>query len=882
MEDYMQYLRTMFSVLLSFCIISGVFAGPEGVLKTIPTDQYPGGLTWDGQNLWLGYVSSSLKTIDKIDTADGTILNSIPEPRPEAQAEIRGLAWDGSFLWVYRYRFGSSTPETWDYIYKMDTTGTVLDSIRSPFEDYCGGLAFGNGKLWVSQYYSSNAAFNNVIHEVDTSSGAVLNSFPTVGEQPMGVAFDGQYVWCAEDTGYGATRQEIYEYDPSSGTATGGVIRNPDDAPRDLTWDGKSFWLVGYYSRLIYKIAPAGGTPAIQLSVNSLNFGLVAIGDTSVQSLTIHNAGDATLNVGSVEFDTSVYFTEVNSFPLQIDPGSNYVLPVSFAPEDAGAVSGQLTIYSDDPLNPVETVSLNGQGQYVEPTIWVSDTTHDFGNVWIPVEGKSQWRMKIANTGNQDLEIVDLILNDPIFTLGGFSDFPITIVPNDTFMLSVYFQPVDTTTYLDSLIIASTDPANPYLYISLTGTGVLDDYQTGYSFWNYTVPDNPDAGSYQEYEVDGLKTINDINGDGVDEVVIATENYWILCLDGNGSGVTDTLWSFSTYISNSSAGSIGANADYGVQDAIQVASDLNGDGQNDVVIATGGGNEHVYAIDGTNGEMLWTFGTDDPNSYGMGDFEAVDVQRDFNDDGIPDVLAIADGNSSSTGYKSAYLFDGSSGTTIWTYPYPGPNPSFGKTIISVEDVTGDNKPDAVIAVGNNETTGLKTYCIDGASGFVVWDQDAINYEPKEIVELPLSGESPDVIVGEYFSTIRRLDGETGVEVWRVDLGVLSGIIQMQRITDIDDDGVDDVLIASFASGATCLSGATGSNIWTHPMPYQFAIATVPDLDGDGYEDVLVGTGNTSPIYGDFYCLSGKQDSVLFHETFSGDKVYTVQASDGYS
>ncbi|MCB0311884.1 MAG: hypothetical protein KDH84_01225, partial [Calditrichaeota bacterium] len=78
--------------------------------------------------------------------------------------------------------------------------------------------------------------------------------------------------------------------------------------------------------------------------------------------------------------------------------------------------------------------------------------------------------------------------------------------------------------------------------------------------------------SFQEYEVDGLKPINDITGDGVSEVVIATENYWLLCLNGAGSGVTDTLWSFSSYISNSSAGSIGGNSDYGVQDAISIAS----------------------------------------------------------------------------------------------------------------------------------------------------------------------------------------------------------------------------------------------------------------------------------------------------------------------
>ncbi|OPX35483.1 hypothetical protein B1H10_01110, partial [candidate division KSB1 bacterium 4484_188] len=292
-----------------------------------------------------------------------------------------------------------------------------------------------------------------------------------------------------------------------------------------------------------------------------------------------------------------------------------------------------MTIHSNDPVDPVVQVPLSGQGQFANPTIWLSASSHDFGNVWVAADGKANWRLRIANTGNQNLEIVDLILNNPAFSVSGFSGLPIVIVPNDTVSVTVSFLPTDTLTYLDTLLVGSNDPANPFVSVSLSGRGILDDYTTGYVFWNYQVPDNPRSGSSQDYEVDGLQTINDINGDGVGEVVIATENYWLLCLDGNSSGTPDTLWSFNTYISNYSAGSIGQTWDYGVQDAIDIASDLNGDGYNDVVIATGGGNEHVYAVNGTNGEMLWQYGTDDPNSYGLGDFEAVDAKRDFTGDG---------------------------------------------------------------------------------------------------------------------------------------------------------------------------------------------------------------------------------------------------------
>ena len=97
---------------------------------------------------------------------------------------------------------------------------------------------------------------------------------------------------------------------------------------------------------------------------------------------------------------------------------------------------------------------------------------------------------------------------------------------------------------------------------------------------------------------------------------------------------------------------------------------------------------------------------------------------------MPDVLAIADGNQTGTGYKRAYLFNGTDGTEIWNYPYIGPNPSFGKAIISIDDITSDGIPDAVIGVGNNGTMDLKAYGLNGVSGLPVWEFEVTDYDPR--------------------------------------------------------------------------------------------------------------------------------------------------------
>ncbi|MFZ0391466.1 MAG: choice-of-anchor D domain-containing protein [Calditrichia bacterium] len=871
----MRRFFTLSAYLLMLIVSIPLFAAERGVIKAIPTPSFPYGLTYDGTYLWVGCSSSQGDDkLWKLDPADGTIVGSIPVPDANGSYTVKALAFDGQNLWVFEDLPSSSHP---DKIYKVDpANGNILKTISAPTNNYIGGMTYLDDHLWISNYYGTTP--EGIIVKLDTN-GVNLGNIVTQGEQPMGVATDGQFIWCAEDSGFGNTRDEIYQYDPVAQTYTGTFIRNPSTRPRDMTWDGQYLWLVNYGANELYQISLEGGTPDINLPVSSLDFGLVSVGDTATQTLNIQNVGTDTLTITGMTFNNTAFFSNIPSFPVIIPEGSGLAVQVSFAPQNVGQTIGLLSIDSDDPDEPMVTVDLAGQGQYVAPTIWLSAYYHDFGNVWIPTEGKAKWTLKIANTGNQNLEIVDLLLDDQVFTLGGFSSFPINIVPNDTFDLMVYFQPQDTVLYEDSLAIASTDTANPFVFVELQGRGYMPDYVSGYEFWHYDVPANPYGSSFQDFEVDGLKPLGDINGDGVSEVVIATENYWLLCLDGAGSGVTDTVWSFSTYISNYSAGSIGANSDYGVQDAISTDADLNNDGIKDVVIGTGGGNEHVYAVNGKTGEMLWTFGTDDPNSYSMGDFQAVDVKRDFNGDQVNDVLAIADGSETNNGgYHSAYLFDGTNGNMIWSYTYPGPNLSFGKSIISMEDLTGDGVPEAMINVSNNNSgnTDKKTYCIDGAYGTPVWDQIAVNNGPKELLELPVPGETPDVIVGEYFADVRRLDGETGAVVWYTTVGVgYAGIIQMNLISDINNDGFDDILFATFTGAVSCLSGADGSYLWSFAAEFQYGITAVPDLNNDGFDDVVVGGGTNNPDTGFLYVLSGKGDMTLMTKTYSGDRINAV-------
>ncbi|MBK9097852.1 MAG: choice-of-anchor D domain-containing protein [bacterium] len=786
--------------------------------------------------------------------------------------ESQGLAFDGTDFWYVERKTARCD------LYKVSNTGIVVDSIPTAelfgsTSIYLGGAAWDGDGLWISVYSPDARA---ALYKVNVAARAIVDTISVIGLQPQGITVKGDTLFYVMD-GFQGDDEKIYAIDLNTEVElfsfhvpeTPGVRQNP----RGLAWDGTYFWLmaepVGATSgRQLFKYDLEGsGTPEITLPVSTINFPNTTVGNSYNYYLTIYSTGTATLTIDSITITGIGYSFSPLTFPINIPAGSSYDLVVNFAPLQYSYYQGLLKIYCNDPVSLVNNINLRGQGVLSGARIGLSATSHNFGNVWVGEEGIAFWRFKIISVGDQTLQISDLHFNLPEFTYSA-PTLPFSIPSTDTLELTAYFYPTQVGTYLDTLKISNNDLTNPVAKIPMQGTGNFSDYNYGYMFWQFQVPPHPSSPSASP-RIEGLKYINDITGDGVADVIISTENYWTMCLDGAASGATYPIWIFTTYMSSSNAGSIGANFEYGVQDAIQIANDLNGDGYDDVVLAIGGGNEHVYVLSGKTGQIIWQYG-DDIN-WDLGDFEAVDVQRDFNGDGIVDILAIADGNEQGTGYKRAFLFEGRTGNILWEHPFPGPNPSFGKTIISIDDLNGDNKPDVVIAYGNNGTTDLAVRALNGTNGQTLWTRPMLLYEPKELLELPLPNGNSDIIAAEYFNRIHRLDGATGSILWTYPLGASAGVIQITLINDINSDQIPDVVIASFANnGLNCLSGANGAQLWSWQMDYQFGVATIPDINDDGFEDVLA-----AARYGNFYCISGIGDSLIYLHSFPGDWMYSV-------
>ncbi|MCX8057607.1 MAG: FG-GAP-like repeat-containing protein [Ignavibacteria bacterium] len=483
------------------------------------------------------------------------------------------------------------------------------------------------------------------------------------------------------------------------------------------------------------------------------------------------------------------------------------------------------------------------------------------------------WWMKIENQSTQPINIFSWNTSRSDFYLEA-NVFPMTIPANSFRYVRVWFKPNSASLISDTLRIINNSSNAPEAKIFLTGVGEVQNIPLGQTLWTHTIPNHPISNTFRT--VKGVRAFNDITGDGKADVIVCTENYWTVALNGNSSGTNDTLWSFNTYISSSSAGSIGSAGDYSYQKALSIASDLNGDGFNDVVIGTGGGNETVYAINGRNGQMLWKFGTDHPDSFNLGDITGVDASTDFNNDGVPDVIAAASATQTGgvAGRRSVYLFNGTNGQIIWQRFVGG----FTHAVTAIPDINDDGKPDVIATIGEPV---YQFQALNGANGNLIWAYSVPSNTGggKEVIVLNIPGQKPDVIAGAFWGQIYRLKGTTGLPIWTYSFGSSGAPTQMKILKDVTGDGIDEIAVSILSGGAACINGANGTAVWFKSTGNTMGVDIIPDLNGDGSDDVVFAVQNQGALI-----VNGSNGNDLALYSFGGStqarEVATIPDLDG--
>lgn len=832
--------------ILLFLIVINYLFFPQTLVQTVnlPSGAFYSngyGLVYANGNYWISSSSSTDgKGILNAVNSSGTQVQQIVINYPSIR-ESQGLAFDGTNFWYVERKTARCD------LFKVSPTGVVLDSILSTTifgsSFYFGGAAWDGTGLWVSVYSPDSRVG---LYKINPTTKQIVDSIATrltfpAQLQPQGIAVKGDTLFWVNDGFQGvdkiyavkiSTKDTLFSFNPPE-------IPGQRQNPRGLAWDGNHFWLlaepVGASSgRKLFKYDLSGsGTPGINLITTTLNFGNIIIGNSSEQNILIRNYGNANLIIDSSKISNSV-FTLETSLPKVILPGNTDTFKVAFTPTANQVYQDSIIFYHNDINFPYSRTLLNGNGVYGAAHILFDPTSINFGQKRI--NSTSYRELKITNAGTSTLTIDSLRLKSNRFYLQGITT-PININGLASYTFRVWFNPNEVQNFSDSLLVYSNASNGNVKFVYLQGSGVNPQREFGNIYWQGQIPDNPGT-TFQQYHPRSMKKIQDINGDGVMDMAIATQNYWTMVFNGNSSGWGDILWTYSTYFGSINTGAVEQ------EQCLQITSDLNGDGFQDVIIGTAGGNEFVYALNGRTGAVLWAFGN--PSTTDDGDIMGLDVKRDFTGDGIPDVLVSASGNESTgAGRFSVYLLNGANGSQIWRIDQSAQQKL--KYMVTSTDAGG--------AVGSrvgtlNEVMGFN------ASGNPIWTFNT-NGAPWTVKEIPNIGgsSSSDVLVGTINGNIYVIDGLTGSLIWSTNIGSVF-IEDLRVVPDVNNSGKSDILASGISQTVFMLEGLNGSIIWQNSTGGNILGKDVlSDFDGDGIPEV--GTASLNNLVHIFDGVSGQ-------------------------
>jgi len=301
----------------------------------------------------------------------------------------------------------------------VDFSLDVIDSMPSPGPNP-SGLAFDGTYLWHAD------ATEDKIYKLDTS-GNIVDSFDSPDDNPKGLTFDGTYLWNADDK-YDF-RSKIYKLDTS-----GNIIdsfNSPSSRPSGLTFDGTYLWNADNNTDKIYKLDTSGNI------VDSFDSPARYSGDLAFDGTYLFVVGN---------WDHKIH---------KLDTSGNII--TSF--DTPSAIYG-----------------LTFDGTY----FWYSDGVEDkiYKIMILPVYvGLSRTQIfTVTNSGTADLVIGTLSItgaNASEFSIENDNCSNQTITPLGTCTCDVVFAPTSEGKKSANLGIPSNDPETPTLNVPLSGTAAF-------------------------------------------------------------------------------------------------------------------------------------------------------------------------------------------------------------------------------------------------------------------------------------------------------------------------------------------------------------------------------------------------------------------------
>ena len=253
-----------------------------------------------------------------------------------------------------------------------------------------------------------------------------------------------------------------------------------------------------------------------------------------------------------------------------------------------------------------------------------------------------------------------------------------------------------------------------------------------------------------------------------------------------------------------------------------IEDDYDNDGVNELLVI---GEVGAAILDLKEKEILWMDNNVIINEieelFGVGDVLPIDIDEDGEDE----ILVIDEPN------KRIIALKGESGKIreLWTLILRG------NELKDIEVLY----PNPVIIISMDE----KLLAVN-SNGEILWEKN--NFPTTYLMFGELNGDGKaEIVAYREKEGLFALESDTGRVLWSYN-----GKVKMMRISDIDGDGKQEVVISK-GDTLSILNGETGSQILVKIMESKIKRVDTVDIDSDGVDEIIVSMGDTTTIMKNF-------------------------------
>lgn len=372
---------------------------------------------------------------------NGTYFSPETEQEEPVYITTWGFQWDTSNLGAINSIQIDFSVVTHAQIYSMRLDQSTQAYASSVFDgggttetrviELSGNLAFGN--LVVGQSDTRTLTINNTGNAPLTVSSI---SFPS----PV---FSGDW---SGTIPAGSSQNVTITFQPTAATSYSG----------SLTVNSNS---TGGTNTAAISGTGVNATRVIEV-LGALAFGNVEVGQTAQRDMTIRNTGNSVLNVSSITYPAGFSGSWNGG---AINPGSQRIVTVTFAPTAAISYGGTITVDSDR-TSGTNTISTSGTGTAAPAPVIQLSGNLSFASV--PVGASASQTLTISNTGNASLNVT--AISYPLGFSGDWSSG--LIAAGGQRQVQVTFTPTRTGAFTGSVSVTS-NAASGGNAVSVSGSG---------------------------------------------------------------------------------------------------------------------------------------------------------------------------------------------------------------------------------------------------------------------------------------------------------------------------------------------------------------------------------------------------------------------------